>query len=199
MKALWKVLLISLVLSAVPAFADILTFPNNICSANADGSGALTACANYGYINEAYGDTATLNVTYADNMYPGNSLRWWSDGYNNLTSAAWGGSGDCNGCSNDSIYLVPATGYQVTLNSFDIGAYYHTIRPTHVVIYEVGTNNVLVNYGMVTIGAGDVATTFVPDVTSSLGIIINFYDSGYNDGINNIDFTVSPTDRKSVV
>jgi hypothetical protein len=78
------------------------------------------------------------------------------------------------------------------LNSFDIGAYFHTVRPTHVVIYEVGTNNVLMNYGMVTIGTGDVATTFAPDVTSSLGIIINFYDSGYNDGIDNIDFTVSP-------
>lgn len=192
MKALWNVLLVCLVLSALPAFSATLTFPNNICSASVDGSGSFIACANYGYINEAYGDTATLNVTYQDNIFPGNSLRWWGPDYNNLLSAAWGGYGDCDGCANNSIYLVPATGYKVTLSSFDIGAYYHTTRPTHVVIYEVGTNNVLVNYGMVTVGAGDVATTFAPDVTSSLGVIINFYDSGYNAGIDNIDFTVSP-------
>ena len=192
MKSLWKVLVVALVLSALPAFADMLTFPNNICSASFDGSGAYIACANYSYINQAYGDTAAVDVQYADNVIPGNSLRWWGAGYNNLPSAAWGGTNDCNGCSNDSITLLPASGYKVRLNSLDLGAYPNTVRDTHLVISEYGTNNVLVNYGLQTIGTGNVAVTFTPDVTSTNGIIINFYDTGYNVGIDNIDFTVSP-------
>jgi len=131
MKSLWKVLVVALVLSALPAFADMLTFPNNICSASFDGSGAYIACANYSYINQAYGDTAAVDVQYADNVIPGNSLRWWGAGYNNLPSTAWGGTNDCNGCSNDSITLLPASGYKVTLNSLDLGAYPNTVRDTH--------------------------------------------------------------------
>src|ERR1044071_3410761 len=55
-----------LTLVVTPAMpAAVLTFDGNICSALADGSGPVTPCASGGaYINQAYGDTATINFTY---------------------------------------------------------------------------------------------------------------------------------------
>lgn len=192
MKLITAVMLTLVILAAAPALADTLTFPNNICSAFSDGSGGFVACADYGYINQSYGDTALVDVQYVDNVNPSISMRWWNADYNNLIGVTWGGTGDCPGCSNNSILLIPTAGYQVTLNSFDMGAYSHAVRDTHIVIYEYGTNAVLFNYGTQTIGVGDVFDSFFPGVTSSLGIVINFYDSGYNDGIDNIDFTLAP-------
>lgn len=192
MKLFTAVVLTFVVLVAAPALADTLIFPNNICSDFSDGSGGFVGCADWSYINQAYGDTALVNVQYVDNVNAGNSLRWWNTDYNNLVGVAFGGNGDCQGCSNNSIVLLPAVGYQVTLNSFDIGAYSHAIRDSHILIYEYGTNTVMMDYGAQTIGVGDLAVHFAPDVSSSLGIVINFYDSAYNNGIDNIDFTLSP-------
>jgi hypothetical protein len=190
-KTLAKVLITLLVLAAIPAFATTLTFPNNICSSFSDGSGPMVACGNGSYINQAYGDSAQNDVQYLD-VKNGTSMRWWNQNYNNLVGVAWGGSGDCTGCSFNSIYLLPVAGYRITLNSFDMGAWPNNVRDTHLSIVEVFTNNVLANYGVQTIGTGDMAVSFAPNVSSSLGIIIDFYDTGYNVGIDNIDFTVSP-------
>jgi hypothetical protein len=183
--------LIFVIMAGVAASAGTLTFPNNICSANTDGSGAMIACADWGYINQGYGDSAQLDVQYVDHSVPGQTLRWWSTGYNNLPNAVWGGTNDCGGCSNVSIVLVPTPGYTVTLNGFDVGAYFHTVRDTNLIITEIGTGNILANYGLQTIGTGDVAVHFAPGVSSSLGIDIRWYDSAYNVGIDNVDFTVT--------
>ncbi len=192
MKTLASLAVILVAIAAIPAAAGTLTFPNNICSANTDGSGPIIACVNYGYINQAYGDTAQLDVQYVDRVVPGNSLRWWSTGYNNLPSAAWGGTGDLPGQSDDSIILLPAAGYSVTLNSFDMGAYYHAVLGTNIIITEVGTGNTLLDFGPQTIGVGDLAVSFFPNVTSSHGIDIRWYDTAYNVGIDNIDYSVTP-------
>ena len=60
----------------------MLDFPNDICSANSNGSGAFTSCGSF--INQAYGDAAGVNVTYKDLINVGTALHWWSAGYNNL-------------------------------------------------------------------------------------------------------------------
>lgn len=190
MKALAKVALAILILAAIPAFATTLTLPNNICSNFADGSGPFVACANYSYINQAYGDTAQLDVVWLD-VITGNSMRWWGSGYNDLPSAAWGGNGDCNGCSFDAVILLPAKGYEITLNGFDLGAWPNSVLNTNLYVKDFHTGNIL-NYGLQTIGTGGLAVHFAPNVTSVGAIAINFYDTGYNVGINNIDFTVAP-------
>lgn len=154
MKTAVRIVLILVFLAGVSALAGTLTFPNNICSPNTDGSGAMIACSDWGYINQAYGDTAQIDVQYVDHTIPGNTRRWWSGGYNNLPNAAWGGWGDCTGCWDVSIILLPAAGYSVTLNSFDMGAYSHAVLGTNIIITEVGTGTVLLNYGAQTIGVG---------------------------------------------
>lgn|SRR5579871_1831726 len=112
-----------LLLGSLPACADLLISPNNICSNNLDGSGSFAACGNNSPINQAYGDTAAVNVTYMDKIHQGDSLRWWGIGYSNLPSAVWGGIDDATGDSWDRIELDPLGGLSVTLDSFDLGTF----------------------------------------------------------------------------
>lgn len=179
------------ILAAVPAFGNTLTFPNNICSANTDGSGALTGCSDYSYINQAYGDAPDVNVTYVDLVNIGNSLRWWDTDYNNLQGVAWGGNGDGAGQSWDRIEISPVGGVSITLTGFDIGAYPNTQRSTHLQILDLLTNAVLLDYGAPNIGSGNVSSHFSPNATSVNGIAIEWKDSAYNVGIDNIDFSTS--------
>jgi hypothetical protein len=172
--------------------ADDLTFPNNICSSNADGSGVMTACSGYGYINQAYGDTANVNVVYQDLVNTGDSLRWWGTGYNDLPTAVFGGNSDAPGASLDLIQILPVGGYSIQLNSFDLGAWPDTQRNTNLEILD-GNGNALLNYGTQLIGAGNVATHFAPDIISANGIGIEWGSTGFNVGIDNIDFTVEQT------
>ncbi|MBV9743813.1 MAG: hypothetical protein JO099_08620 [Acidobacteriia bacterium] len=183
--------LIILVAVGLPAFADLLTFPDSVCSANSDGSGAFTTCSDYSFINQAYGDTADATVTYIDKINTGQSLRWWATGYNDLPTAVWGGNGDGTGQSWDRIQITPNGNLSVTLNGFDLGAYNMTQRFTDLQILDAVTGSVLVDYGTQLIGAGNTATHFSPDVSSPDGIAIEWKDTGYNVGIDNIDFSVS--------
>lgn len=188
-KIFTKMILAVMVLAAIPSFANTLTFPNDICSGSSDGSGPFIACGNGSYINQVYGDTAQVDVVYND-VINGDSLRWWDTGYNELIGVAWGGNGDCPGCSFDAIILLPAPGYQITLNGFDLGAWPSSVLNTNLFVKDFYTGNIL-NYGLQTIGTGNQSVHFAPSLTSKGAISINWYDTGYNVGIDNIDFTIS--------
>ena len=170
--------------------AAVLTFPNSQCSVNPNGSGAASACSNFLYINQAYGDAANVDITYKDLINTGSSLKWWDTNYSDLIGVAWGGNSDANGASSDRIEIKPLLGGTVTLNGFDLGAYPNTALNTQLRIVDLVTNAVLLNYSAQTIGTGGIHTHFSPNISSANGVAIEWRDSGYNVGIDNIDFTV---------
>src|SRR5579884_3666787 len=113
------ILVTALIVSAgatVPLKADLLDFTWNACSSASNGSGGLVACVNGSYINQSYGTTASVSVTFKDLINSGSSLKWWSTGYNNLPDAVWGGNGDSVGLSWDRIEIAPVAGHTVLLN-----------------------------------------------------------------------------------
>ncbi len=158
-----------------------------------DCSGAFGPCANWGKINQAYGDTAAENITYKDmqgiaNQNPLTTLLWWYQDYNELKNvlfANYNGDGDSWG----RIEIDPLQGQGVTLNSFDIGAYYHTQRPSEFVrVIDLLTDQILFDSGSVLIGTGDHSNHFAPAVFSINGVAIEWRGSAYNNGIDNICF-----------
>jgi len=179
--------------------ADVLDFSAaDMCSANNDGSGPMAACVEHSLINQAYGDSATANVTYIDEILgtpPGSqSLQWWDGGYNTLPAAIWGGSSDAYGDSWDEIVIAPAGGSSgITLNSFVMGVWGGNDLSTTLQILDLGTSAVLVDYGSPSLPHGYVApATYAPDITSADGLIISWKNSGYNVGIDDVDFTSTP-------
>ena len=148
----------------------------------------MVACTNLdGVVHQSYRDTATVNINYLD-VSLGGSLRWWDLGYNDLQGVLWGGIGDASGESWARIEIVPLFGQSISLLSFDLGAWFQAVLDTKLRILEVGSNNVLLDYGTQTIGTGNVHSLFAPGVSSTLGIAIEWKDTAYNVGIDNIRF-----------
>lgn len=176
---------------SMPALADTLAFPDGICSGSVDGSGAMTACGNYSRINQAHGDVAgMLDVSYTSvsNNVPA-SLYFWGPGYNNLPSAVFADGGD--GASFARITLTPAAGQMVSLLGFDLGAYPNTSRGTHVRVFALGGNNF--SYDGTVGSPGGNATHFVfGNLHSGAGIVIEWENSAWNVGMNNIEYRLAP-------
>jgi hypothetical protein len=175
--------------------ADVLTFDGNICSAANDGSGALTICPNGSAINQSYGDTANVNVTYLAGAVPGISMQRWDNGYSNLSNVAYG----YFGAGFASILLTPGSGMQVTLNSFNLGTVPANVsRDALVTITDLGTNATLFTANYTNAGGNPIsaiATLVSPGVTSAGGLRITYTGDVFNIGIDNVDFnaTAIPT------
>ena len=163
-----------------------------ICSNNANGSGAMVGCANNGYLNQGYGDVAgVLDVTYSQPTFatPGLSLHWWDSSYNDLYGVAWADGGD-TASSHARIELKPLNGGGVTLTSFDFGAYSDTTRGTYIDIYAIGGVTPLYTFSG-NVGAEATHTPFAVNVSSANGLWIDWQNSAYNVGIDNISFNVT--------
>ena len=165
------------------AKANLLTFEGNICGG---------ACSNYAYVDQSYGDVSgKLDVQYNTNTSVSalwgtgaGSVQWWADSYSTLTSVIFGTSGQQVG-----VFLKPLSGYQVTLNGFDLGMYPNSTHQSQVTIAD-GLSNTLLSTGFQNF-PGNVPTHFAGPYTSASGIYVLFGPDGYNGGIDNIDFTVS--------
>lgn len=179
-------------LLAVPALqaeATVLTFDGSICTTG--------ACSNYGRILQSYGDTASVDVQYNRDVHTGtfttggasSTLSYWSDGYNSLVNVAWGGASD--GAGTPMIFLKPLHGLAVTLNGFDLGSWFHTARGTQVTIVD-GAGATLFSSGPITVGTGDRPSHFAFSLSSASGIGIQWGPSGFNTGIDNVDFSAGP-------
>lgn len=194
-------LLTALLLGAGSAHAVTLDFGNGpdtpvICSSNAQGTGALAACTNGGYINQAYGDIAgAVDVGFAQPLQAGNSLRWWSAGYNDLWGVPWADGTDI--LSQAHVDLRALNGRTVTLSQFDFGAYPSVPRNASITVYDLGTNQSLFHYEG-NIGNGSAHTTFGNlSLSSTAGLRIEWRDTAYNVGIDNIVFEVSAVPEPS--
>lgn len=181
-------LLLSLQLS-VPglATADTLDFSGNICSASSDGSGAMTGCSTGSYINQNYGDTALVDVAYISATGNNRSLLFWTGGYNELQGVLYSEGGDGN--SRARIILDAADGYVVNLDSFFLGAWSFAERGTNVIVSN-GTDTYTFSG---TVGSNNLATLFSGFGNAGIGntVTIEWYNSAYNVGIDNIQFSVA--------
>lgn len=174
---------------AAPAQAAVLTFDGNICS------GVGGPCVSGSVIDQTYGDAANVDVQYnydiTNALYSrggaNSGLRFWSIQYSELTNVAWGGQDDNTGTP--EIFLQPIGG-SVTLNGFDLGSWPNVSRTSQVTIVD-GANNVLFSSGQILVD-GNVHTHFSFALTSNNGIGIQWGPSGFDVGIDNVDFSVGP-------
>lgn len=188
-----------LIAASLPAAANVLDFGSSspvptICASSVDGLGVMDLCGNFGFLNQSYGDiVGVVNVTYSEPRVANASLRWWSTDYNNLDGVAWASGGDNNSQARIEIVAQQA-GMGITLTHFDLGAYFNSTLTTTVTITDLTNDGVLFSYsGPVGLhGGGNFATPFDFNLSSTTGIRIEWADSAYNVGIDNITYSVTP-------
>jgi len=176
----------SLAFFALSAQADVLDFAGSICSANADGSGSFASCSNGTRINQGYGDSAAVDVTYRASSEFSNSMFFWADSYSGMSNVAYG---DSSG-GTPTILIMPTAGNTVTLAGFDIGSWPDADRISQVTVVDLAGGSPLVNTGAITISGGT-PTSFSINASSSVGFSIAFGPDGFNVGIDNIAFSTT--------
>jgi len=173
--------------------AAVLDFDGaGICTSDASGMGAASNCNNSAYILQSYGDVAgVVDVSYAAPRYnDGRSLRWWADDYNNLHGVLWADGSDANSLAR--IDLTPGSGQSVTLTHLDLGAWVNTTRNTTLTISDLNGNLLYSYKGPVGDGSTSMPTSFNGSWSSASGIRIEWEDSAYNVGVDNITYNMAP-------
>lgn len=170
---------IALCFAASFASAATLDFSGNICS------GGL-ACSNGNAIDQDYGDMTGVDVQYDGNPgTPGaQNFLFWGPGYSDLTNVAYYASGA-------QLTFMALTGYDVGVQSLDLGAWPNTDRDLGFSITDMTDNSVVFDTGLVTV-SGDVASSFNPGVSSSTGLILTFFGDFFNGGVDNIVYSATP-------
>ena len=188
------------------ANGEILNFDGDVGSHLPDGSGAFVTPFDGMYINRTYGDIpAELDVSYIDRRIvlavsdidrgiSGQTLRYWDADYNDLRRVVWGGTSDANSAAR--VALTPLNGRTIRLHSFDLGGWPNTTHGTTLNVYEIGSAAPLFTYiGNIGIFPGNLANHFSDtsfnSIVSSTGFLIDWEDSAFNVGLDNVDFTVS--------
>jgi hypothetical protein len=166
--------------------AAVLDFTGNVCAGAPNGVGAFVGCGDGSFINQAYGDDATVDVSYKAAVNSTQSMLFWAEGYSGLSRVAYGSSG-----GTPMITLTAMPGWTVELDSFQLGAWQSVGRNSRVIVTDLATGLSLVNTGSITI-PGSGATSFEINATSSAGFSIAFGPDGFNVGIDNISFTTAP-------
>lgn len=173
-----RLLVISALLGlCAQAGATTLTFDGDVCAANAAGTGAFTACGNFGAVNQAYGDGDGVDVSYNYQGDTTNSMQFWFDAYSGMDRIAFGGL--------DPRLTLAGT---VFLHEFDVGAWPNTNRDTQVTVIDLADGSTVLSTGPITI-LGALPSRFSIERGSAAGFQIIFGPDGYNVGIDNIRFT----------
>ena len=189
--------LLSSALLALSATASALTldFGNGpgaptLCTADSGGAGPASPCGDSLYVTQGYGDVPGLvDVTYTDANNTNFGLHWWSLNYNSLYGVLWAGGGDTASHARIELRALTPTD-TVTLSGFDLGAWVTTTRDTTVNIYAIGGGVPLFTYvGPVGNGIGP-PTSFAPNVSAVGGLWLEWRNSAFNVGIDNVEFKV---------
>lgn len=187
-KKLLTVTLSSLVLAGAAQAADyngLLTFDQ--------GTACGTSCVNYGTISQTPGDVAGIvDITYIDVLNSTDSLRWWDASYNDLRGVAYATGGDGVGLSHGRIEIKSLNGAAVTLNSMDFGAWSNATRNTNIRVTTIGGGAALFAYSGAVGSGASTHNSFSPAVSSTSGLWIDWYDTAYNVGIDNVSFHIGP-------
>lgn len=187
-----------LVLFAGHANATILTFdglglPNygDIPGSYGDNVTALSMpSGNYGQGN---GFTPNVAVEYrtwriSDNSLIANNLDYWSTDYGDLVGVAFPTT---SGDAFAEISLIAESGWNVLLNSFDLGGWSMRTYDNRVRILD-GNGTVLFEQNPATIlGAGGTHSTFTPNLSANV-IRIQYGFNNWNIGIDNVNFDQTP-------
>lgn len=145
------------------------------------------AVSNGTRLAQSYGDGPTWDVTYADLTTHSSSLIGWTTNYQGTNDVLYSGTSDAN--SHGRITIAPNSGYQVTLNSFDLTPYLpNNARgfSSQWTVYAAGGTPSFASVGPLT-----ALTTFSPSFSSNTGVVIEWKTSAYNVGIDNINFSVT--------
>ncbi|WP_229262764.1 PEP-CTERM sorting domain-containing protein [Duganella radicis] len=183
--------LASLIFAAPAAHAVVIDFNGpGVCNTDADGNGAIAACGNWAYIAQSYGDMpGVVDVAYSAPRIAGTSLNWWDADYNTLRGVAFANGSDGN--SQGRIDLKPLNGMAVMLTHFDMGAYSNTSMGTHITISDL-SGNVLFTYDAnVGSGSPNMPSGFNGSWIGNDGIRIEWRDSAYNVGIDNVTYEMT--------
>ncbi len=166
--------------------------PPSICSSQTDGSGPMLSCADWSYLSQSYGDVAgVVDVTYSAPRYtPAESLRWWAGNYNSLYGVLFASGSDADSLARIEIRALQPEA-TVTLTGLDLGAFPNTTRSTQLNVYAIGGGTPLFSYSGNVGEPGDLPTHFSFNLTVPGGLWIEYRDSAYNVGIDNIDFSLS--------
>lgn len=179
-------LVVGLLLSGSALAADtyILDFnPSSACAPD------VTTCSSNSQISQSYGDvTGVVDVTFIDVNDSSRSLNWWDSAYNDLIGVAWASGNDSH--SHARIELKALDGKQVTLNSMDFGAWSYWNRLSNISVRNADTGTTLFSYAG-NIGSGATIHNSFSPAASASRLWIDWYDSAYNVGIDNVNFTVA--------
>jgi hypothetical protein len=161
-----------------------------------------TGISNGSPVPQGYGDIpGQLDVVYSSVTSIGSSttcgsgsdMRFWANNYSDLTDVAYGCSG-----GTAQVSLIPSAGYQVTLLGFDLGSWPNVTRNSQVGIYNADLASLIFSDPSIVV-SGTTATQYNfigSQFTRSDGIQIQFGPDGYDVGIDNIRFDVSPTNGR---
>ena len=148
---------------------------------------------NYSQINDGYGSTATIYVEY-DMINPNNMSVYadylsyydqWGNNSNNLDGVAW-----ARWNTFALITFTPIAGYEVTLNSFILGAY--NWWDVDDITIQVGYDGNIIDYSSTVSGAQSGGyDSFSPNISSE-GPITILFGANSGIGIDEIAFHNSP-------
>lgn len=184
------VLLAATLLFGTPAAATTVTldFAGAICTT------FTGACFNGALIEQDYGDIAgEVDVIYDANRATAalDAMQYWSTGYETLTDVAYGTLGG----GGASITLDAMTGFEISLQSFDIAPYLNRSRNTLVQVIDIEDGAVVFDQAYTPLTtAGVTSLSFSgSQFTSIAGFQINLGPDAWDVGIDNIVFSLTPT------
>jgi hypothetical protein len=148
---------------------------------------------NFSY-GTAQGFTPNVTVSYVANNTPGVTpeLQWWSTGYNDLVNIV---ENEADGDTGYRIVLTAAAGFNVTLQSFDLGNFGSAVTLPGLQVLN-SSNTPLLNLSNIAVPADTSPhLSFAgPWTSSTLSIVVNTTGLGGqtdNIGLDNITFSQS--------
>lgn len=171
-------------LAAMPAQAAVLDFSGGVCV------GGVTC--NTGSIDQSYGDLIGVDVIWDGNPGDGinNSFLKWSSGYSDLTDVGYYRGGA-------KMIFNALSGFSVSLSALDLGAWGGD-RQLGFSVTDLATNDQVFTSGLVNV-SGSVRSSFAFDLSSSVGLVIDFFGDFYNGGVDNIVYDVQSADGSTAV
>jgi PEP-CTERM motif len=180
--------LTALAFAACAAQATTLDFNDAFCAAAASGVGAATVCSAGSSLNQLYGDTAQVNVSYLGDINQAASMFFWPNGYSGLTGLIYGASG-----ATARMTLALNGPGQIQLDALTIGSWQNVPRNSQFTVRDLGSNAVLFSQAAFqTGGANPNSYSFALNpVVSSSGLVFDFGPDFFNVGLDSISYTVS--------
>jgi hypothetical protein len=173
--------------SAAQAVTYTLTFDANVACGS-------VVCSNFTPIDQGYGDTALVDVSYQSVANPGESnwiadVFYWDTGYGDLVGNAWGGLNDSQGAA--QIIFTPAAGYKVTLVSLDIAGWLFTDRDSQSSLYDSSYNLIAWTGAFTAPGSGHLPLNCGGAFCTRPGLVLEWGPNAYNAGVDNVVFMVT--------